>query len=74
MGNLVLDMGRESSVEAILESSFTPLGTHSESVELHEVFRDSLTIGHPEVLKLGLGFTFRLYGPKLTFNSDTNSS
>jgi hypothetical protein len=59
-GNLVLDTGGESSVEAILESGFSPLGARGESVELHEILRDSLTIAHPEILKLGLSFAFRV--------------
>jgi hypothetical protein len=43
-GNLVLDTGGEPSIEVVLESSFTPLGARSKSVELHEIFRDLLTI------------------------------
>jgi hypothetical protein len=65
MGNFVLDTSRESSVEAILESGFSPSGVHSESVELHEVFRDSLTIVHPEIIKLGLGSTFMVVRSKV---------
>jgi len=60
MGNFVLDTSGESSVKAILESGFSPLGARGESVELHEILRDSLTIAHPEILELGLGFAFRV--------------
>jgi hypothetical protein len=59
-GNLVLDTSGESSVKAILVSGFSPLGARGESVELHEILRDSLTIAHPEILELGLGFAFRV--------------
>jgi len=59
-GNLVLDTSGESSIEVILESGFSPLGARSESVELHKIFRDSLTIAHLEILELSLGFTFRV--------------
>jgi hypothetical protein len=59
-GNLVLDTSGESSIEAILESGFSPLGAHGESVELHEILCDLLTIAHPEILELGLGFAFRV--------------
>jgi hypothetical protein len=59
-GNLVLDTSGESSIEAILESGFSPLGACGESVELHEILRDLLTIVHPEILELGLGCTFRV--------------
>jgi hypothetical protein len=57
-GNFVLDTSGESSVKAILESGFSPLGARGESVELHKIFHDSLTIAHPEILELVLGFTF----------------
>jgi hypothetical protein len=59
-GNFILDTSRESLIEAILESSFTPLGACSKSVELHKILCDSLTVAHPEVLKFGLGFAFRV--------------
>jgi len=64
-GNLVLDTGGESSIEAILESSFSPLGARGESVELHKILCDSLTIAHLEILKLGLGFAFRVVGSEV---------
>jgi hypothetical protein len=57
-GNFVLDTSGESSIEAILESGFSPLGARGESVELHEILCNLLTIAHLEILELGLGFAF----------------
>jgi hypothetical protein len=64
-GNFVLDTSGESSVKVILESGFSPLGARGESVELHEILRDSLTIAHPEILELGLGFAFGVVRSKV---------
>ena len=46
MGNLILDLGWESSVQLLVEGCFAPLDTSGEVIEVNEVLHYALVFAH----------------------------
>ena len=60
MGDLVLDSGQESTVQLLVEGSFTPLDVSGKAVEVDEVLHDALVFMHVEIFEVSLCFTFEV--------------
>ena len=65
--DFVFDMGRESFVELTSESSFTPFSSGGKSVELNNVFSNSLVVLHLEVFYAGFGISYWVVGSEVLF-------
>ena len=58
VGDLILDLGWESSVQLSAQGSFTPLDTSSKAIEVNEVLHYALIFMHVQVFKIAFAFAF----------------
>ena len=63
--DLILDSGRKSVVELLLECGITPLDLSCKTIEFNEVFSNTLVVMHLEILNLCFGLPFRVMRSKV---------
>ena len=67
MRDLILDLIRESIVEAPTESSMTPISDLAcQAVPFYNILGDPLTIVHLQLLELSFGISYRVVGTKVS--------
>ena len=65
MGNPVLDLGQESTIQLLTEGSFLPLDVSSKAIEVDEVLHYVLVLMHAEIFKVSLRFAFGVMWSKV---------